>query len=310
MLPRGILVIKLGALGNVILSLGPFAAIRRHHEAAHITLLTTAPYADWLASSPWFDAVWVDDRPTWWNVPGWLRLRRRLRGGRVDRVYDLQTAGRSSRSVALLLPGPRPAGSGRARGCAFPDRDPNRDRLHDADRQFGQLRAAGITRREPPDLSWCRGDIGRFDLPGSIALLAPGSSPHRPAKRWPVENYRRLAAALLARGVTPLVIGTAPERPLAQAIQAGVPAAIDLTGRTGFADLANLARAARIAVGNDTGTMHLIAAACPSVVLFSGDSDPALCAPRGPCVRVLRRPDLATLAVDTVLQAVAEAGTP
>ena len=44
-----ILVVKLGALGNVVLSLGPFAAIRRHHADAHITLLTTAPYADWLA---------------------------------------------------------------------------------------------------------------------------------------------------------------------------------------------------------------------------------------------------------------------
>jgi len=304
MQPRRILVIKLGALGNVILSLGPFAAIRRHHDAAHITLLTTAPYADWLASSPWFDAVWVDDRPDWWDVSGWLRLRRRLLGGRFDRVYDLQTSGRSSRYFDLFLPGPRPAWCGIARGCAFPDRDSNRDRLHDADRQFGQLRAAGITRREPPDLSWCRDDIGRFNLPEAIALLAPGSSPHRPAKRWPVENYRRLAAALLARGFTPVVIGTAPERPLAHAIQAGAPTAIDLTGRTDFADLASLARAARLAVGNDTGTMHLIAAACPSIVLFSGDSDPALCAPRGPCVRVLRRPDLATLEVDTVLQAV------
>ena len=52
--------------------------------------------------------------------------------------------------------------------------------------------------------------------------------------------------------------------------------------------------------------MHLIAAAgCPSVVLFSHDSDPALCAPRGPAVHVLRRPDLATLEVATVIEAAA-----
>jgi len=55
-------------------------------------------------------------------------------------------------------------------------------------------------------------------------------------------------------------------------------------------------------VGNDTGPMHLLAAAgCPAVVLFSRASDPALCAPRGPCVRVLRRPDLADLDVTAVL---------
>ena len=77
--PSRILVIKLSALGNVILSLGPFAAIRRHHADAHITLLTTEPYAAWLATAPWFDAVWTDGRHEWWNLPGWLRLRRRPR---------------------------------------------------------------------------------------------------------------------------------------------------------------------------------------------------------------------------------------
>jgi hypothetical protein len=48
--------------------------------------------------------------------------------------------------------------------------------------------------------------------------------------------------------------------------------------------------------------MHLLATAgCPSVVLFSHDSDPLFCAPRGPDVRVLRRPDLASLEVSAVL---------
>ncbi len=74
---------KLGALGNVVLSFGPFEAIRRHHAGAHITLLTTTPYADWLARAPWFDDVWIDERPEWWDLPGLLRLRRRLTEGTV-----------------------------------------------------------------------------------------------------------------------------------------------------------------------------------------------------------------------------------
>jgi ADP-heptose:LPS heptosyltransferase len=110
---------------------------------------------------------------------------------------------------------------------------------------------------------------------------------------------------LAARGVTPVVIGTAPEKPLAEAIRDAVPGAVDLTGRTDFAQLASLARAAQVAIGNDTGPMHLIATAgCPSVVLFSRDSDPALCAPRGRSVSVLRRPDLGQLDAGTVMQAV------
>jgi ADP-heptose:LPS heptosyltransferase len=303
--PSRILVVKLGALGNVILSLGPFAAIRRHHPSARITLLTTAPYAGWLSGAPWFDTVWVDERSDWWDVPGWLQLRRRLIEGRFDRAYDLQTSSRSSRYFQLLPRGRRPDWSGIASGCAFPDRDPQRDLLHDIDRQFGQLRQAGITEREPADLSWSRGDIGQFALPGRFALLAPGSAPHRLAKRWPIGQYSALATMLAARGVTPVVIGTAPEKPLAEAIRDAVPGAVDLTGRTDFAQLASLARAAQVAIGNDTGPMHLIATAgCPSVVLFSRDSDPALCAPRGRSVSVLRRPDLGQLDAGTVMQAV------
>ncbi len=296
-----ILVVKLGALGNVVLSFGPFASIRSHHADAHIVLLTTAPFAGWLANSPWFDELWIDERPGWWDLPGWRRLRQRLIDGRFSRAYDLQTSARSSRYFQLLPHRNRPEWSGIAHGCALPDRDPQRNRMHDIDRQFGQLRQAGIDRRESIDLSWSHGDIAAFALPRRFALLVPGSSAHRPVKRWPIEHYHRLATALSARGLIPVVIGTASEQKLAAAI----PHAIDLTGQTDFGQLTSLARSASVAIGNDTGPMHLIAAAgCPSVVLFSRDSDPALHAPRGASVALLHRPDLAELEVDTVLSAI------
>jgi ADP-heptose:LPS heptosyltransferase len=174
--------------------------------------------------------------------------------------------------------------------------------MHDIDRQFAQLSDAGVTERAPVDLSWNRSDLSRFDLPERIALLIPGSSPHRLAKRWPAESYGAVASHLSAAGITPVVLGTAAERELATIIRKAAPTTIDLTGRTELQDLAPLARAASVAIGNDTGPMHLIAAAgCRSIVLFSSDSDPALCAPRGRSITVLREPDLANLSVDAVL---------
>jgi len=300
--PR-ILVLKLSALGNMVLSLSAFAAIRNHHPDAEITLLTTAPYAEWMATSPYFDHVLIDRRPPVWNIPAVLRLRRMLTEGRFTRVYDLQTSSRSSHYMRLFPRGARPEWSGIAPGCSHPDRAPDRDSIHDTDRQHGQLRQAGITLIPPADLSWSHGNVARFDLPRHFALLAPGSSPHRPIKRWPAEHYRALAAELRARGIAPVVIGTAAERDLADIIGRDT-AAIDLTGRTSLGDLADLARAADLAIGNDTGTMHLVAiAGCPSLVLFSRDSDPARCAPRGPSVRVLRRDDLADLTTREVCEA-------
>jgi ADP-heptose:LPS heptosyltransferase len=160
---------------------------------------------------------------------------------------------------------------------------------------------AGIADVPAPDLSWVTADTARFGLAPRYVLLAPGGAPHRPAKRWPAENFAALAARLEAGGVQPVVLGTASEAPLAATILAACKDARGLTGKTTLADIAVLARDAAGAVGNDTGPMHMIAAAgCPSVVLFSAASDPDLTAPRGPAVTVLRRATLATLPVDEV----------
>ena len=292
-----ILVIRLGALGDFVLSFGPFAAIRARHPGAEITLLTTAPFADLARAAPWFDRVVIDARPDWWNLPGLLYLARDLR--RFHRVYDLQTSARSSRYFRLAG---RPPWSGIAPGCSLPHANPARDGMHTLERQREQLAMAGITAFPPPDLSWLAGTIALPPRP--YALLVPGAAPHRPRKRWPAARFGELAALLNARGLTPVVLGTATEAPLAATIAAACPAAIDLTGRTSLPDISSLALHAALAVGNDTGPMHLAAAVgCPSIVLFSADSDPALTAPRGPGGSwpvVLREPDLADLPVPRV----------
>lgn len=302
--PASILVIKLGALGDVVQALGPMAAIRRHHAGARITVLTTAPFAPLLSASPYVDETWIDPRPRAWQLGTWLALRRKLRGGRFARVYDLQTSGRSSSYFRLFAPGPRPEWSGIAPGGSHPHANSRRDFMHTIERQAEQLCCAGIAEVPPTDVSWLAADLGRYALPPRFALLVPGGSAARLRKRWPAAAYGALAQRLLARGLTPVVIGIASERPLAAIIRAACPETRDLTGQTSFAEIAALARAAQVTVGNDTGPLHLIAAAgCRCVVLFSAESDPALCAPRGN-VEVLRRDKLADLPLGDVLAAV------
>jgi len=295
-----ILVIKLGALGDFVQALGPAAAIRRHHRDAEITLLTTAPYAELGRAAPYFDRVWIDERPSFFDPLGVWRLRRLLRGGGFDRVYDLQTSDRSSFYHRLMMPG-APLWSGIARGASHRHDNPRRDFMHTLDRQAEQLKLAGIAAVPPPDLSWAARDIAHFGLPEKLLLLVPGGSAHRPRKRWPVGHFAALAVLAARRGWTAAVIGGAQERELGAVITERCPTARDLTGRTGFGEIVGLARAARHAVGNDTGPMHLIAASgCPATVLYSAESDPALTAPRGPHVSILRRPDLADLGIEEV----------
>lgn len=303
--PQRLLVIKHGALGDFVQALGPMQAIREAHPQAHITLLTTAPYAELGRRSGFFDDVWVDTRPRWFSLGQWLALRRKLISGRFGRIYDLQTSGRSSRYF-YLLPKPRPEWSGIGLGRSHPHANERRNLMHTLDRQAEQLRLAGISRVPPPDLSWADADIGRYRLEPRFALLVPGGSAHRPEKRWPAEKYATLARALSADGIQPVLIGTKAEAELIAAIKAAAPKAADLLGRTSFFDLAALARHAVVAVGNDTGPMHLFAVAgAPCLVLFSAASDPTLCAPRGQQVRVIRSAKLAEVSVEEVLGALA-----
>ncbi len=290
-----VLVIRLGALGDFFLSFSPFAAIRAHHPTAAITLLTTAPYAPLGRAAPWFDEVVIDDKPAAWDLPGLLRLRAALRG--FDIVYDLQTSSRSSRYFRLAG---RPAWSGIASGCALPDDDPARDRLHTRDRQAGQLRRAGITRFPEPDLSWLR--TGPPPVDGRYAMLVPGAAPHRPAKRWPAERFGQIAAELDAAGIRPVAVGALDDAPLAAEIAARCSATLDLTGQTDLLGLARVAAGATLAIGNDTGPMHVAATlGCRAIVLFSGESDPTLTAPRGEArIDVLRADRLEEIATDLV----------
>lgn len=291
----GVLVIKLAALGDVVQGFGPFAAIRAHHPGERITLLTTPPYAALLAGAPWFDAIRADGRPAWTDLPAVWRLARWLRGEGFGRVYDLQTSSRSSRY--RWFTGAGPEWSGIAPGASHPHCNPARDAMHTLDRQREQLEHAGITRFPAPDLSWLDDPVPHLALPPRFALLVPGASPQRPAKRWPVERFAGLAARL---PMPCAVAGGAAERALAAAI----PGALDLCGRTTLRELAAVARRAALCVGNDTGPTHLAAAlGTPTLAVFGPDSDPALCAPRGERVRVLRGAPIGAVSVEEALGA-------
>ncbi len=311
--PRDILVIKLSALGDFIQACAAFERIRAAHPDARITLLTTPPYGDLARASPYFNRVETDGRPK--TMAGALALIRRLRRGRFDLVYDLQGNDRTNLLFQTLRPAP-PRWSGVAFGCALPDRNPGRMNMHTLERQAEQLREAGIWPGAPtlpgtapaPNIDWMlalepQAPAGALAETRPIALLVPGAAPHRPAKRWPAPNYTALAREMGQRGFAVQLIGGPAEAGLAADIQAQAPEAINLTGKTDFAGVATLGARAAVAVGNDTGPVHLIAAVgAPTVALFSSDSDPALCAPRGR-VTVLREPDLSDLAVETVMAA-------
>tara|TARA_Y100001960_G_scaffold332718_1_gene434442 strand:+ start:975 stop:1844 length:870 start_codon:yes stop_codon:yes gene_type:complete len=285
------------------------AAIKNFHQNERVILLTRRQFLEFAEASGSVDAVWIDPRPGFVDFRKWLALRRCFRGAGFERVYDLQTSQRTSLYHNLFFPDKPPEWSGIARGCSHPHDNAKRDSMHTVERQSEQLICAGVKMRgyEDPsklDFSWATSDISTFGLPRRYVLFVPGGSQHRPAKRWPEENYNSLAAKVLAWNKTPVLLGGIHETALTARIAAAVPGTIDLAGKTNLLQLAEISRRAEGAVGNDTGPMHLIAAiGCKAIVLYSHQSDPSLCGQRGRDVTILRPKDLFTLSTDDVFDA-------
>lgn len=196
-------------------------------------------------------------------------LSRRLSGGRIPEGFGLDEHGFgcSSSLWASFL-----EASSRQRGCSpFNIADlfrktaglgisPGKAALRPCDTRV-QRAMRGLLRSAAPD---CAG----------FAALQLGASEER--RRWPVSAFAALGKSLRQRdNLMPVLLGTASERPLAEAYAAAGAPGIDLTGRTDPMQLAAVLRACRLLVTNDTGTMHLAAGlGVPCLALFLATAQP------------------------------------
>ena len=296
--PR-ILIVKLGALGDIIISAEVFQSIRKHHPDAHITLLTRKPFEAIARKMPWFDEVMVDTSPKFHEIRKLLKLRHELRRVRFHRVYDLQTNDRTTVYLNLLRPNP-PEWCGIARGCSHLRHDHRRDPVLSGERLLRFLESLGVPRSTPADLSWLDAPLDGFTLPEKFALIVPGCAPQHPIKRWPARQFAALADMLHAKGLAVFAIGTSVDESAIAEIRDISPHVISLAGKTTIPQIAALARRAQCVMGNDTGPVHITAiAGAPTFVVMSRVTDPIRMLPQGPIVGYLKCKDLADLpAVD------------
>lgn len=300
--PERILVIKLGALGDIILATEAFHAVRAAHPAARITLLTRKPFVSLAEKMPWFDEVITDPKPKFHQIGRWISLRRMLRSRRFSLVYDLQNNDRSDFYFRLIGPN-RPRWCGTAKGCSDRRHDHRKDSVPAAERLLRFLESVDVPRSGPPELSWLTGSVDELELPSSFALIVPGCAPQHPHKRWPASHYAKLAGELAARGISAVAVGTAVDHDAIGEIQALAPEVISLAGKTDIGQLAEVARRSLGVIGNDTGPIHIAAiVGAPTLVLMSGKTDPERMTPHGPDVGWLRRDQLCDLPVEEVVK--------
>lgn len=121
----------------------------------------------------------------------------------------------------------------------------------------------------------------------NVLLINPGAG--WGAKQWPSERYGEVAGALSQQGLVPLINLGPGEQELAEAVRSSSGGAARLISCS-IGELIALTRRAKLLIGGDTGPLHLAAALNIPVVAIFGPTDPARNGPYGTKSIVLRNP--------------------
>lgn len=301
---RRVLIVRVGAMGDVLHALPAVAAWKRLHPESGVGWAIDprwrALLEDGEGRRPVVDAVHLVRTREWKARPisratmrSLVALRAELRAGRYDVCVDLQGSMRSA--VIGKLVGARVfAGAVRPRerparflyDRAYAPR--SRHVVEQATELLGdalgeRLEAAAV--ELPRDAAAERAVEPRLQGTRKFALLAPRAG--WGAKQWPAERFGALARALAARGVEPLVNAVNEEDAVARAVvesSRGAARAMVLT----LPELIAMTRRAALVVAGDTGPLHLAAALGRPVVALFGPTDAARTGPFGTRARVHR----------------------
>ena len=270
---KNILIIKLGALGDVVLSTPQLTCIAKTHRGDRVILLTAPAYVELVGGLPL--QVVAFQRKGFIEM---LRVVRWLLGQHFDVVYDLQGSLRS-RVMTLLTQAARRVG--RTPGITYTHTPLSvTGRVHTFDRLNDILVAGGIEAAPPalqlPVSTMVAARIAAWlqqqGLAGlRLVLMHAGCSQHWPVKRWSEAHYQALATRIEARGFTVIWIGGEDERTLN--VRLATHVGVDATAAFGLAELLALAEQAVFAVTNDSGPMHVLSAAALPVYAFFGPTD-------------------------------------
>jgi ADP-heptose:LPS heptosyltransferase len=297
-----ILVIRLGAIGDVVRTLPAAAGLRASWPRAHLAWLVEPASASVLRGQPWLDEVIVFPRGALGSALRRGRLPtaareaaaflRELRAARFDLVVDFHAILKSGllarlsgarRRVSYARPFAREGAAWFATDRARLE-PPKQSRF---DRNEALLRVLGSDAALPARALHVPPEaLERIDeaLGGGAApvVIHPGTSDATPYKRWTPDGYGRVARALAEEGV-PCVVTSGPaasDREMAAAVLAAAGSAARPAPATPtLLDLAALFARSRLYLGADSGPMHVASAVGTPVVQLLGPTDPVENAP-------------------------------
>jgi heptosyltransferase I len=293
-----ILITRLTAIGDCILTLPLATAIKRAMPQARVTWAVACPAKQLLPHCPDIDQI-VTVSKRWLAQPNtWPSIRRRLRAMKFDIAIDPQSRIKSA-SLSWLSGAPVRVGWRAPRGRELAPWLNNRlvqsSHLHLVDAQLDLLQAIGIDSPSPPMVNlrlpieakqWADDWMIRNSHGRPLMVINPGATWE--SKCWPVDRFAAVAAHGVQRGLCPVIVWGDPieQQAAATIAQQAGPMAI-VAPRTDLVQLAALMQRARLCVSGDTGPLHLAAAMGTRTVAIFGPTNPRKCGPYGAGHRVL-----------------------
>ena len=280
-----VLIVRLGALGDIIHAVPAAAALRVAFPEGRIDWLVDAKHRGIVELVTGLDRIVTLERR---NVRGWLEAAGVLRQRRYDAAVDFQ--GLLKSAVLARMSGARKVlgfsiwhlreKSARPFYSETSAAEEGGTATHVIRKNLRLLRPLGIiddTVRFPlADVRSSALTQLQDALGGSVpfALINPGAA--WPNKRWPAAKFGEVAAFLReVRGLPTFVLWGPGEEPLARAVVDASSGAARLAPATQLPDLLALARAASLMVSGDTGPLHVATAAGTPTVGVFGPTDPA-----------------------------------
>jgi lipopolysaccharide heptosyltransferase I len=286
------LLVRLGALGDIVHAIPVAAALRRAFPAAGIDWLVSARHRALLDLVPVIDRrLMIRDRPGAGDGTTLLAAIGELRRSRYDVAFDLQGLLKS----AILA---RASGATRVIGFSsayLRERvarpfytevyDPGlggmrdaRETRHVVQTNLGMLTQVGLTAGAPEfPIEGTESDVAkamREEAGGRYALLNPGAG--WPNKRWPADRFATLARTLRERhGLGSIVTWGPGEESLAQDVARQSAGSARLAPRTSIADLVAIIRGATVMIAGDTGPTQIAAAVGTPLVGIYGPTWPS-----------------------------------
>ena len=299
---NNILIIKHGALGDLIQITSSLKSIRQKYPGSKITLLTDVKFKFFSDRIIFVDEIIYENRPSFFRIDKWLTIIFKIIKRRFNIVFDLQNSDRTSIYYFFIkLFNSKTVWSGNRKGGKFKYHPKNFEGISIKDRIKNQLVLMDIEIYDKPDISWMM-KKNIINLPNNdFVILLPGSSPEHKHKRWPAEKFAELANYLKEKKIDSIILGQShSEGEELKKIKLLAPKIIDFSDQD-LDCLATTASKAIGAIGNDTGPTFVAAAAgCPITWLLSNHTDPNITQLLGSKVNTLKKDNIIDITVDEV----------